>query len=54
MKIYTNQINESWIIDRVISEWKENNKDISTDKIKESNIVWIISNWTWEKIPKNI
>ena len=52
MKIYTNQINESWIIDRVISEWKENNKDISTDKIKESNIVWIISNWTWEKIPK--
>ena len=27
-------------------------KDISTDKIKESNIVWIISNWTWEKIPK--
>ena len=34
MKIYTNQINESWIIDRVISEWKENNKDISTEKIK--------------------
>ena len=52
MKIYTNQINESWIIDRVISEWNENNKDISTKKIKESDIVWIISNWTWEKIPK--
>ena len=52
MKIYTNQINESWIIDRVIKEWNENNKDISTNKVRESDIIWIISNWTWKKIPK--
>lgn len=52
MKIYTNQINESWIIDRVIKEWYENNKDISTNKVRESDIIWIISNWTWKKIPK--
>ena len=38
MKIYTNQINESWIIDRVIKEWNENNKDIST-KVRESDII---------------
>ncbi len=52
MKVWTNKVNESWILDRVVQEWNENNSDISTNSIKESDIVWISSNWTWEKIPK--
>ena len=52
MKVWTNKVNESWILDRVVHEWKENNSDISTDSIKDSDIVWISSNWTWRKIPK--
>ena len=52
MKIYTNKINESWIIDRISEEWYENNINISTKKINEADIIWIIANWTWKKIPK--
>lgn len=50
MKIYTNKINESWIIDRVIDEWSSNNNDIITNSIQDADIVWIISTWTWKKI----
>ena len=50
MKIYTNKINESWIIDRVIDEWSSNNNDITSNSIQDADIVWIISTWTWKKI----
>ena len=50
MKIYTNKINESWIIDRVIDEWISNNDEITSKSIEDADIVWIISNWTWKKI----
>lgn len=52
MKIYLSKINESWIVDRVREEWYEFNKEISTDKIKEADIIWIIAPWVWKKIPK--
>ena len=54
MKIYTNKIKESWIIDRVSEEWHKNNRDITTKKINESDIIWIIASWTWKKIPKKV
>tara|TARA_B100000575_G_scaffold22722_1_gene15531 strand:+ start:75 stop:995 length:921 start_codon:yes stop_codon:yes gene_type:complete len=50
MKIYTNKINESWIIDRVIHEWTSNNNEIISNSIQDADIVWIISTWTWKKI----
>jgi len=50
MRIYTNKINESWIIDRVIDEWISNNNEITSERIQDADIVWIISNWTWKKI----
>ena len=43
MKIWTNKIEESWIMDRVISEWENNNKEIITDDIKSADIIWISS-----------
>tara|TARA_B100000029_G_scaffold480646_1_gene528859 strand:+ start:23 stop:949 length:927 start_codon:yes stop_codon:yes gene_type:complete len=52
MKIYLSKINESWIIDRVREEWYLHNHSISTEKIKESDIIWIIAPWIWKKIPK--
>ncbi|MDC3033402.1 glycosyltransferase [Acidimicrobiaceae bacterium] len=52
MKVYLSKINESWIVDRMRKEWYENNPDLSTEKIKESDIIWIISPWLWKKIPK--
>lgn len=52
MKIYLSKINESWIVDRVKAEWLEYNAEISTQEIKDSDIIWIISPWLWKKIPK--
>ena len=52
MKVYLSKINESWIIDRMRKEWYEHNFEVSTEKINESDIIWIISPWLWKKIPK--
>jgi glycosyltransferase involved in cell wall biosynthesis len=52
MKIYLSKINESWIVDRVREEWYEHNQDLSTEKIKDADILWIIAPWVWQKIPK--
>ena len=52
MKIFLSKINESWIVDRMRSDWYEYNNTISTENISSSNIIWIISPWLWKKIPK--
>ena len=52
MKIYLNEANESWVVDRFRKEWIENNLDITTENIEEADIVWIIAPWTWKKINK--
>ena len=50
MKIYLNKLNESWVVDRFRLDWYTNNSSISTEKINESNIIRIVSPWTWRKI----
>ena len=54
MKVYLNSPKENWIVDRFVKEWKKYNKQISTNFIKTSDIVWIISPWTYEKLSKKI
>ena len=39
MKIFLSKINESWIVDRVRSDWYKHNLDISTEDIKSANKV---------------
>ena len=53
MKIYLNSPKENWIVDRFVHEWKKHNKPITTRFIRFADIVWIISPWTWEKLPKD-
>ena len=52
MKVYLNSANESWVVDRFREEWVSSNEHITTDNIKEADIIWIIAPWTWKKIPK--
>jgi hypothetical protein len=54
MKIYLNPPKENWIVDRFVDEWKKNNKPISTGYIRLANIIWVISPWTWEKLPEKV
>lgn len=54
MKIYLSKINESWIVDRVRTDWYKHNSLISTESMLVADVIWIISPWTWKKIPKRI
>ncbi len=51
-KVYLNQINEDWVVDRFRKEWYEFNSEISSEKINNSDIVWIIAPWMWKKLSK--
>lgn len=48
MKIYLNNLNENWIVDRFKSEWYKFNKDISTRFYLNADIIWIIAPWTFK------
>ena len=52
MKVFINNIDENWIVDRLRKEFYEDNQDILTNNIKDADILWIIAPWTWKKIPK--
>lgn len=52
MKIFLTNLNESWVVDRFREDWYKQNQDITTNDIKESDVIWIISPWLWKKIPK--
>ncbi|MDB4247448.1 glycosyltransferase [Acidimicrobiia bacterium] len=52
MKIFINNVQEGWIVDRFRKEFYEYNPEVSTSKIREADLVWIISPWAWRKIPK--
>lgn len=52
MRLYVSKINESWIVDRLRKEWYEYNSDISTKFLSRSDLIWLISPWTWKRISK--
>ena len=54
MKIYLNKPKESWVVDRFVDEWSSNNKSLTTKNILSSDIIWIISPWTWKKVNKTL
>ena len=45
---------EDWIVDRLISEWYNDNPDISTKNISEANVVWLLASWCYKNINKEI
>ena len=52
MKVYLNNINENWVVDRFRNDWIKNNLEIYVESIKECQVIWIISPWTWKNMPK--
>ena len=50
MKIFLSNLNESWVVDRFRLDWYKHNFGISTERISKSDVIWIISPWTWQKI----
>jgi glycosyltransferase involved in cell wall biosynthesis len=52
MKVYTNNLKENWVVDQFITEWHKYNKEFSTSKIQNAEIVWLIAPWTWKGVKK--
>ena len=50
MKIYIHAPNESWILDRYTKEWYQYNVAHSTDDIHECDVLWMIDDWTWNRV----
>ena len=50
LKVYINKANESWIVDRLRKEFCLLNPSVVTNRISKSNLIWIISPWTWQKL----
>jgi len=42
--------NESWIVDRFVKEWNEDNGDISVLHPKDADVVWLHANWCWRRL----
>ena len=51
-KIYLNNINENWIVDRLKKEFIAGNKHLITSKLRKADLIWIIAPWTWRTINK--
>jgi hypothetical protein len=56
MKIFINQANENWIIDRFYQEFTSNMPGTLelVDSPLEADIIWLIAAWTWDQIPRNV
>ena len=51
-RVFLNKLNENWVVDRFRSEWYQYQSEISENNVRDSDVIWIIAPWTWNKIPK--
>lgn len=54
MKVWTLAPREGWIVDRMVDEWNAGNRDITTSHINEADIVWLLGDWAWNQISRDI
>lgn len=53
-RIFLNNIQEDWIVDRLRKEWYLDNRHLSTLFKSRANIVWLIAPWGWKKLNKSL
>ena len=53
MKIFILYAKENWI-DQLATEWILHNKEYHTGDFKKADLIWILSSYIYESIPKNI
>ena len=51
-RVFLNKLNENWVVDRFRSEWYEYQSELSENNVRDSDVIWIIAPWTWNKISK--
>jgi len=50
MKIFMLAPKENWVVDRLVSEFNENNKDIIVSTPEEADLIWLLAGWCWNHI----
>ncbi len=45
---------EDWIVDRLVTEWYENNSDISTTTPTSADVIWLLANWCYKRIDQRL
>jgi hypothetical protein len=53
-KIFVLAPQESWICDRFVEEWYRYNSEISTHDPRLASTIWLLADWCWNHLPKNI
>lgn len=48
-KVFTLAPNENWIVDRFVSEWNQDNSDMSVDNPQEADVLWLLGSWCWRR-----
>lgn len=52
-KVYVLPPNEDWIVDRFVHEWNIDNSDISINNYDDADVIWLLADWCWQRIPLN-
>lgn len=50
MKVFALAPQENWIVDRIVNEWNEGNKDIYTTNPPDADVIWLVADWCWKQL----
>jgi hypothetical protein len=51
-KVFALAPGEDWIVDRFVKEWSEDNADITVSNPYDSNVIWLMADWSWRRVPQ--
>lgn len=54
MKVYVLPANEEWICDQLAEDWNNYQPDLTTKSPKEADIIWLLSDWRWKSVDRNL
>ena len=54
MKVFCPAPQENWVCDRFEYEWSAINQDLSVKDPNEADIIWLLADWCWERIPTHV
>jgi glycosyltransferase involved in cell wall biosynthesis len=49
-KVFILRPSEDWIVDRFVTEWYEDNSNISVTNSKEADVIWLLASWCWQQL----
>lgn len=53
-RVYVLPANESWIIDRFVDEWTDDNGDITVHDPAHADVIWLLADFCWEHLPMHL